>query len=241
MKLIDKILFYISVPKCVNCGERLNMSERGLCSGCMEEYRNHLQRNCSRCAKPLYECSCSNDYLDAHLVHRLIKVFRYVPDFHNPASALIYSLKRDNNRRVLDFLSDELAGALRSSVPNPADFLFTSVPRRRKATQKYGIDHAALLARATADKLGASYKPLLVSKSKNPQKKSGSIEKRVSNIDVRLKKESTDLSGKHIIIVDDIVTTGASMAACAMILRGAGARTLTGAVLSIAYKDKTIL
>lgn len=239
MKFFDKILYYISVPKCVACGERLSTEDRGLCSSCLDEYRAHLERNCSKCAKPLRECACTNEYLDAHFVHSLVKLFRYVPDAKNAASSLIYSLKRDNNRRVLDFLSDELAMAIKNSIESPESFVFTSVPRRSSSKRRYGIDHAKMLSSDTARKIGAEYRELLVSKSKHAQKSAGGIENRISNIDIRLKDEKLDISGKRVIVVDDIVTTGASMAASAIALKSAGAKSVVGAALSIAYRDKT--
>lgn len=241
MKLIDKILYYISVPKCVACGERLSAEDTCLCADCLSDYREHCNRNCSSCAKVLSACGCTNEYLDAHLVHRLAKVFRYTPDHTNTASRLIYSLKRDNDRRVLEFLSDELALAIKNSIPSPEDYIFTSVPRRRSAKVKYGIDHAALLSAKTAEKLGAEHRVLLVSKSKHAQKSAGGIENRIKNIDIRLKREGCDLSGKRVIIIDDIVTTGASMACAAIALKGAGAKSITGAALAIAYKDNRVI
>ena len=238
MKLIDKILYYVSVPKCVRCGSRLNIEDRGICESCLCEYVSHKERNCASCGKPLHYCSCTNDYLDSHLIHNLVKVFRYQPDPKNVSSSLIYSLKRDNNRRVLDFLSDELVDAIRHSVDLPQEYIFTSVPRRRSAKRKYGIDHSMLLSSEVARKLGAEYMEVLASKSKRAQKKAGSIENRIKNIDLRLKNSDIDLTGKKVIIVDDIVTTGASMGASAMLIKSAGAKSIAGAALSIAYKDK---
>ena len=46
-----------------------------------------------------------------------------------------------------------------------------------------------------------------------------------------------DLHGKRILLVDDIVTTGASMASAATLLRANGAKKIVGASFSIAYLD----
>ena len=237
MKFIENLLFYITVPKCASCGERLERRDEALCSKCVAEYQNELERNCSLCAKPLGECSCSNEYLDAHYVHKLVKVFRYKRDAESPSSRMIYSLKRDNRRDVLDFLSEQLAQSISRSVKNPGEYIFTSVPRRRSAIVKYGIDHAELLAKRTSAKLGAKYKKLLISRAKTEQKKSKNREERLKNADFRLKKESMDLTGESLILIDDIVTTGASMSAASMNLKAVGAKKIIGASLAIAYKD----
>ncbi len=233
---IQKILFYLSVPKCVCCSERLDIDDGGLCKRCAAEYSEVKMRNCSRCARILSECTCSNKFLEKHHVKRLIKVYRYVQHHENVASnSLIYSLKRDNRGDVLDLLSSELETAVRNSIENPSDFIVTNVPRRRKAIKKYGIDHAKLLAVALARRLGCEYRSLLISKSKRPQK-SMHGEERIGNAEFKIKRVS--LKSKRIILVDDIATTGASLGACAELLHSVGARETVGAVISVAYKDE---
>ncbi len=238
MKLFKNLMFYLSVPKCVFCGERLSRNEKALCSTCFSEYENEKNRNCSLCTKPLSACSCPNHFLDSHFVHKLIKVFRYSANDKLPTSSLIYSLKKDNRSDVLDFLSSELAEAIQNTVQDPQSYIFTSVPRRKKSIAKYGIDHASILSRAVAKKLDADYLALLKSKAKREQKKSKNRQQRIKNADFVLKKQKINLTGKRVIIIDDIVTSGASIGTAAMNIKSTGAKSVTGAVLSIAYKDE---
>ncbi len=234
--LFRKILFYLSVPRCTACREKLDIDDRGLCKSCIVEYEEIKDRNCSRCAKLLSACSCSNEFLENHFVKRLVKVFRYIQHRDNvAANSLIYSLKRDNRHDVLDFLSDEIESAIRASIENPEDYIITNVPRRKAAIKKYGIDHAKLLAKALAGKLGCEYKSFLTSKSKAPQKQTVG-EERISNAEFDIADIS--LKDKRIIIVDDICTTGASLGISAALLHSVGAKEIVGAVLSVAYKDK---
>lgn len=240
MKFVKDILFYLSVPKCVACGERLVRSDRALCKNCKTDYDNAIKRNCAHCAKPIYECSCTTEYLDAHYIHRHIKVFRYRPEADLPTNKLIYSLKKDNRDDVLDFLADELASSVAIAFPGTSDFVFTSVPRRRAAKVKYGIDHAALLSRRVSKKLGAKYQKTLISKSKNEQKLSKNREERMKNARFDYVHKRVDLSGKTVVLIDDVVTTGASMSVAAALLKGAGAKRIIGASLAIAYNDSSL-
>ena len=238
-ELIDSIFFYLSVPKCVGCGERLRKEENVLCDGCTAEYENVKRRNCSICSNTLDRCVCTNKYLDAHYVHKLIKVYRYLPDDKLPSNRLIYSLKRDNRSDVLELLSGELYSAVLHSVKDPSEYVFTNVPRSRKSTVKYGYDHAALLAKSLAKRFSATYYQPLISKSKQPQKKT-SGEERLHNARFAVKKNAEDLTDKKIILVDDIVTTGASLGASAMHLKSLGAKQIIGAAVAIAYKDRYV-
>ena len=240
MKLFKDILFYLSVPKCAACNERLDKDDRALCKKCREEYTEAISRSCSVCAKPLYECTCVIKHLDAHYVHKHVKVFRYHPDADLPTNKLIYSLKRDNRDDVLDFLADELASSVATAFADASEFVFTSVPRRRAAKVKYGIDHAALLSARVARKLDAKYEKTLISHSKREQKLSKHREERMKNARFDYLDKHLDLSGKTVVLVDDIVTTGASMSVAATLLKGAGAKKIIGASLAIAYNDSMV-
>ena len=236
-ELIDSILFYASVPKCASCQKRLARSEKALCDECMIEYREVKKRNCSICSKTLDFCKCTNKYLDSHYVHNLIKVYRYVRRESLPSNDIIYSLKKSNRKDVIDFLSEELISAIDNSLKIDTNTVFTNVPRRKKEARKYGLDHAEQLSKALAKHYSAEYYQPLLAKSKSPQKKTVG-EERIVNAKFKLKKNAKDLSGKTVIIVDDIVTTGASLGGCAMLIHGLGAKKIIGAVISVAYKDR---
>lgn len=234
----QKILFYISVPTCVFCGERLDIDDGPLCKKCYGQYEDLKLRNCSRCAKVLHECSCSNEFLENHYVKTLIKVFRYLGhQGYTPGSYLIFSLKKDNRRDVLDFLAEELTASIRATVTDIGDFTVTNVPRRKKAIIKFGIDHSAILAKSVAKLLGVKYERFLISKTKRAQKTLQGKE-RISNVE--FDTIDVDLKGRKILLIDDVVTTGATLGSAAALLHSIGAKKIVGATLSVAYKDKYI-
>ena len=239
--LLKKIIYYISVPKCVCCGAKLDHGDRGLCTECKKIYDEHKERNCPRCAKVLSNCSCPSDYLAEHGVKQLVKLFRYSKQEQAIASnSMIYSLKQDNRADVIEFLAEELSDAISHSLNISSDkFVITNVPRRKSAIVEYGFDHAAQLAQAVAKNLGVEYMLVLTSLSKNPQK-SVIGEGRVMNAKFNYKGKPPELKGKTVIIIDDIVTTGASMANCAALIRKCGAGKIIGAVIGIAYKDSYV-
>ena len=233
----EKILFYLSVPKCVGCGEKIDIDDFGLCKNCEEQFRIKSDRNCSRCSKRLNECSCSPKYLKDNHVSHLFKCFRYIiNDENRPHNNLIFSLKKDNRSDVVKKLSTLLADSIQNFGNDISDFVITNVPRRKISIKKYGLDHSKELAKNVARILGLEYKSLLISRSKRQQKTLRG-EERIHNAEFELKRKSV-IKGKSIIIIDDIVTTGASMGRCAKILRKSGAKKILGACIAIAYKDE---
>lgn len=237
----ERALFLLSVPKCICCGELLDFEEKALCSSCSEIFNEQKSRNCSRCSRKIPYCTCSNFYLESHYVKKLIKVYRYnssKPEL--PGNLLVYCLKHDNRRDAFIRASVELAHSIEAAIDlseNKENFIITNVPRRHKAILENGYDHAEMIARRIAKILGIEYAQFLVSKTEKPQKEVYG-EKRKENAKFDYKKgPERSLKGKTVIIVDDVVTTGSSLAACAALIRGMGTRKIIGAALSIAYKD----
>ena len=240
-ELIKRILFYISVPKCVGCGEILTDNGRPICDKCYDKYQELKDTDCSVCFNTLSRCTCANPFLKKHFIKRTCKIYRYRRNIENDiGNKLIYSLKQDNRQDVIDFLAEELTSViLENQIPSLAkyNYVITSVPRRKSAISHYGYDHAKLLAKTVAKNLGVSYIQLLVSKTKRAQKEV-TADKRFANISLDYKRSiDPDICDKHVIIIDDIITSGASMGACATLIRGLGVKEITSACLAIAYKD----
>ena len=158
-----------------------------------------------------------------------------------PSNYLIYSLKQDNRGDVLSFLADELSAALKETIDfSKGEYIITNVPRRGKAIVNYGYDHAKELAKAVSTRTGVEYIELLRSKAKESQKSVyGHARMENAIFDYKCRKD-VSLKGKRVILVDDIVTTGASMCNCATLIRGLGTRGIIGACLGTAYKESYI-
>ena len=238
-EIFKRILYYISVPKCVYCNERLDYEDRGLCKSCIQKYNEHKKRNCSRCAKILSKCSCPSEYLFDHGVKKVCKVFRYSKQEGSmPSNYLIYSLKQDNREDVIELMASELASAISNSINlRKGKYIITNVPRRKSAILNYGFDHAEVLAKRISKLLGIKYIRILKSNARLAQKSvMGEARLRNANFDY-VSKRDISLKGYTVILVDDIITTGASMSSCAMLIKGFSPTRVIGAALGIAYKD----
>jgi ComF family protein len=166
-------------------------------------------------------------------------VFRYENREENAiANEVIYSLKQDNRADVCDFLASEIARTLEGFMADRHDVLFTNVPRRTKAVLDYGMDHAAELAMRLARHFGCEYRSLLVSKAKKAQKTTHGAERERNVVFDYKRRRLPDLTGRTVIIVDDIVTTGASVSTVGALVRALGAKTIIAVSVAATYKDK---
>ena len=241
--LWDRMLFLLSAPKCVRCGELLIYGNKALCNACLHEHLNDIERECSRCNKKLRFCTCSNFYLEANKIKSVIKLYRYNSKNKDlPGNRLIYALKHAYRSDVIEYLASELAIAICNAIDiagNETKYIVTNVPRRKKAIVRDGYDHSAELAREVAKNLGVKYIQLLSSKTERAQKEMTGSERK-SNVKFELLPRCPDIAGATVILVDDIITTGSSIVAATKKLRILKPKSVLAASIAIAYKDSCI-
>ncbi len=238
----------VFVPQCVGCGVRMGMEEADaageippLCPACMAQYRLAKTMTCPVCSKPLNDCLCSTYYMRRHGLSRLVKLMRYEPQEHKlPANRLILSMKYHGYRSVTEFLAKELAPVITARVKRVEEWSIVYAPRTAKMRRQYGFDQSERLAKALGKQMGLPVLSCLVRDSAAKVQKKLNREQRLSNMRGSYHvKDGMLLQGKKILLLDDIVTTGATMLAAAHALRKAGALQVIGVTVGAAYRDMT--
>ena len=126
-----------------------------------------------------------------------------------------------------------LAVCIRTELSGRWD-LITWVPLSRQRLRERGYDQARLLAEEAAKRLGTEALRTL-EKPVNTARQSGtgSREKRAANISGAYRVPDPALiAGKRVLLIDDIITTGATLSECARTLRSAGAAEVLCAALA---------
>lgn len=103
----------------------------------------------------------------------------------------------------------------------------TLVPAGRKRLEERGYNQVALLAAPLAARLGKPYVPGLLERSRETRSQVGlNPAERKMNVEGAFRAHPGRTAGSNILLVDDIVTTGSTLAACATALQKAGARNV---------------
>ena len=112
--------------------------------------------------------------------------------------------------------------------------LISWAPLGPKRLRKRGYDQAKLLALEISKRFGIPCAQLLNKTADNPpQSGTGSAEKRRANVSgVYRVREPALAADRRVLLVDDIVTTGATISECAKELKTAGAKCVCAATLS---------
>jgi predicted amidophosphoribosyltransferase len=142
--------------------------------------------------------------------------------YEGPARALILTLKvRGLQAAAAPVLEGMIAASRRVGFTGSA---VTWVPGHRADIRRRGFDHAEILARGVARQLGLRALPLLQRRRETVDQTSLSARGRALN--VRGAFEAARRPSEVVILVDDLITTGATAGACAQVLRAAGARAV---------------
>jgi len=146
--------------------------------------------------------------------------------YQGPARALVRGLKFRGARG----LADDLAAAMAAAPPDGLlEGVLVPVPLSRARLRERGFDQAQRLASALGERTGLPVAAVLRREGR-PQRQS----RRGRSARLSLPPGSVSARGpapSRAVLVDDVITTGATLAACAEALRGAGARE----VVAVAY------
>ena len=211
---------------------------------------------CHTCGNVAGDCTCmplKNTFTQPSIP----SLFFYHPDENGVASKAIYTFKRKKYVDLCEFFAEELSVKISELLSlleiSVEDCIFTYVPRTDKALRKHGFDQGELLANSLCKKLGGNCAlPLLIRKRGKEQKKLSHAERKknaAKSILANTKtlpfgKKTTSLSDllsdKTVILVDDVVTTGASLGRGISELKRVGAKTvLVATIARCELKKKT--
>ena len=150
------------------------------------------------------------------------------------ARRLILNLKYHNRRQIVSVLVELLAQRIMQRAPNIATIcdVVTWAPTSTARVRRRGLDQAELLARRLARVLDVPCRQLLIKTSTNVQT-GASREERLRGSVFSARKLGVN---SHVIVVDDVVTTGTTLRCAADALHKAGARQVTCVAVASAVR-----
>jgi ComF family protein len=153
----------------------------------------------------------------------------------------VHRLKYNNLRAIAPILGGLLADYLDAQqLPMQAPSagsgqVLVPVPMHHARERRRGYNQAYLLAKEAGKRLGLPVIPQILSRLSNtpPQTKSFSAQERKANVRGSFRCPHPFLvNGLEVVLVDDVCTTGATLEACAIALKEAGAASVWGLTLA---------
>ena len=194
-----------------------------LCRECEPDLPPLQRPYCYLCASPRVPQLCDSCRRSAPVFDSV----RAPYEFHGSARSIIHDLKYRNVRIAVPYVARLLAGYLERN-PYPVD-AYCPVPLHPRRERNRGFNQSELIARRLSDLTGipVETKSLLRTRNTPPQVNMETPIDRQRNIADAFECPS-DVQNRRYILIDDVVTTGSTMSACADALKDAGAANVWG-------------
>jgi len=183
-----------------------------------------ISENSKICAKCRSRNGFSIDYLvvaskyDAGPVKEMIHHLKYSGLTGISEIIGMLLVKRIDNRTLMSLLAKK-------------EVLITAVPLHKNRYNQRGFNQSDLIAKKFAEFTGHKYQDLLTRKIETRSQVGLSRKDRLLNMeDAFIVVSGVDVLNKTVVLVDDVVTTGATLNACAKVLKAAGAKKVIGMV-----------
>ena len=218
------IAHLLPAQPCLLCGA---MSDDGLCCSACRAALPYLDADlCPVCARPVPGSAiCGQCLQHPPAFEHTVAAFAYA----FPLDQLVKALKFREQLILVNFLADALAARIRERADG-----VMALPLHPQRLRSRGFNQSQLLAARIAQQLKLPLLTGCVERVRDtPPQSSLPWQARAKNMRSAFAVTcGTEIQGKHIAIVDDVMTSGASLGALATALKQAGARAVSAWVVA---------
>ena len=218
--------------ECAGCGG----SGKIICDRCTQELPCLIPPYCRVCAAYSEFELCQGCAQSGRRFDGVRAPYQYAGSIRDA----ILALKYGGIKAAAPQLGDMLAGYLEDN-PLPGD-LMAPVPMHASRRRERGYNQAELLARRVAGRCDIPYRADLLARTRrvDPQAGMTNAASRATNVaDSVAVSRPSEVHGRQVILVDDVVTTGSTLNACAAALKEAGASSVWCLTLAVAGSHRT--
>lgn len=219
MSLLDKLLSLLAPHECLGCGKQGSL----ICDKCATEL-SKISERCYRCRR------LSPGNLTCSKCHKLSKLtqVKVATIYSGIAKELVWKLKFSGARAA----ANSMAIIMSQQIESSRNMLIVPVPTATSRVRQRGYDQAVLLAKELARQTGMKYVSCLSRTSQAHQVGAGRSQRIKQLAGAFRVTKSDQISGAHILLIDDVITTGATLESAALILKKAGAKRVDALIFA---------
>ncbi|MHA7776281.1 ComF family protein [Roseibium sp. M-1] len=227
------------LPKrCLCCDARTASADNGLCAACWQQMTFLERPWCQRLGTPFAYDVGEDAWSPAAIASPpVFDRLRAVAYYEGPARQMVHALKFSARRELARPMARWMARAGEELLT--PDSLLVPVPLHWMRLLSRRFNQSADLAREVAVAAGGHYEPGLLKRHKRTRRQVGLPAKdRRRNVRKAFAVDASRaglLQGRHVVLIDDVMTTGSTVTACCNCLTSAGAASVD--VLTFALVD----
>lgn len=227
MSILTDLRDFFFPRLCVVCGNRLRDGEEGVCVRC--DAALPLARTGNAPGNPVEQC-----FWGRFAVRRASAVYLYAKG--GDVAYILYAMKYHSQRKLCVHMGRRMAEELIGTGFFSGIDCLVPVPLHPSRLRRRGYNQSEELARGIAAKTGIPVVPDAIERTRNnaTQTHKSSFGRWEDSVDLfRLSVHVPRLENKHVLLIDDVLTTGATLTACADAL--SAIRGIQISVLTLAW------
>lgn len=226
--LLAPVVDLVFPPRCPLCGEGL-AAQSGLCAGCWSQLAIPGQPSCSSCQRPLESTHAAGTVCAPCLAEPPRHDGIAAGTLYNEASRkLVLAFKHGHRIALAPMLARLIAAQLPPEVGE--EWLVVPVPLHRWRLWSRGFNQSALLGRELAASTGAQLLVDGLVRTRRTPTLGGlgrkARSRALSGAIAANPRQANRLRGAKVLLVDDVLTSGATSDACVSVLKRAGAKKI---------------
>ena len=219
LRLVSGIFFQNG---CIVCGRTTSSA---VCTDCSNSIRYIQQPYCTKCGQPFTTHSgISHVCYDCIKGKNKFTLSRAVFEYNGAIVKLIHRFKFGDRVNLSSFFSEELRKLYDAHFAAKDITAILPVPLSTHRLKHRSYNQTQLLAEALSRKLSIPVFPQVLEKIKEtlPQSRLSAKKRRENVKDAYAVADRASLKGKRVLLIDDVITTGATVNACTKALLHAG-------------------
>lgn len=217
---IAQIIAFLAPDECLGCGKQPKI----ICDVCLVDYVYLVPRACLICSK----ATKLNSLCDACRRKTHLQNIWSVNIYNDKAKQAIHRLKFTPNRSV----ALAFAQCLDVVVPHQSSFIVVHAPTAPKRVRQRGFDHAKIMAKHFAKQRQLICWNALLRTGRKRQVGASRKERSIQLEGAYKLIRPDQIKGKDVLLIDDVLTTSATITEIARVLKKAGAKTVSAAVFA---------
>ena len=225
MKLFTELLFDFFLPRfCSGCNKKLTAGEKPICSECLNSI---LIADEDRIRSEFNRKFLSRDLIKEFYSHFVFEKDKILQD-------IIHSLKYKKQFRTGIYLGEILSEGIKAR--NWQIDLILPIPLHHLKKAERGFNQSDFIAKGLSRRLKIPYSTNSIKRIRFTESQTNlDIEERQANVAKAFRLRSPNkIAGKTILLVDDVITTGATILECGKVLVSAGVKSVYACSIAIA-------
>lgn len=239
LRYVRSALLSVFFPAgCRICDRMLTEPTRiPICNECLGSFQQIHGTVCDKCGAPVENAPVENNrvFICPRCTspdHRILAFdrVRFWSFYDGAMVQAILFLKFENIDPLGELFARMLAELAFLGGPAFEADVVVPVPLHRRRQRERGYNQAALIAKPLAKRLGLPYKSVLLTRIRpRPEKHLLTLDERWESVrGAFATRPGSQVDNLRVLLVDDVMTTGATLDSCAQTLRDAGAKSVVG-------------